>query len=92
MSETDQPKDYDEESKKKALVIIRDAFKRCEDENVSGIMAVGGFLDHIILHLTNLNGQDRTAEFLDTLSSKVREGIYGSEVDEVVSEEPLDES
>lgn len=72
----DYQEEYDEEVKKTALVIVGEAFMKCEEANVSGIMAIGAFLDHIICHLVSRNGREMTSDFLIALSRKVMEGIY----------------
>lgn len=64
------------EDKEKALTIVRAAFEKCEQQEISGIVAIGAFLDHIIGHLVSMNDRQRTAEFLESLGGKVREGIY----------------
>ncbi|MBL6933902.1 MAG: hypothetical protein ISR48_00660 [Alphaproteobacteria bacterium] len=79
MSETELSDDYDIESKKKALIIVRDAFEACEKQGVSGVMAVGAFLDHILFHLVSMNDREVTASFLQALATKVTDGIYDME-------------
>ena len=66
----------DDAAKRKALRIAGEAFGRCEEEGVDGIIAVGVFLDHIIAHLVSMNDKTMTAEFLETLATRVRDGIY----------------
>ncbi len=66
----------DEAAKRKALQIAGEAFGRCEEENIDGIIAIGVFLDHIIAHLVSMNDKAVTAEFLETLATRVRDGIY----------------
>ncbi len=79
MSETDLSDEYDIESKKKTLIIVRDAFEACEKQGVSGVMAVGAFLDHILFHLVSMNDREVTAFFLQALATKVTDGIYDVE-------------
>ena len=43
MSETELSDEYDIESKKKALIIVRDAFEACEKQRVSAVVAVGAW-------------------------------------------------
>ena len=79
MSETELSDEYDIESKKKALIIVRDAFEACEKQRVSAVVAVGAFLDHILFHLVSMNDREVTASFLQALASKVIDGIYDVE-------------
>ena len=79
MSETDLSEENEIESKKKALIIVRDAFETCEKQGVSGVIAVGAFLDHILFHLVSMNDREVTASFLQVLASKVIDGIYDVE-------------
>jgi len=73
------------ESKRKALEIVARAFGECETAGVSGLIAVGAFLDHIIAHLASMNDRDMTSQFLESLAGKVRQGIY----DQVVEDQPI---
>lgn len=73
------------ESKKKALEIVARAFGECEASEISGLIAVGAFLDHIIAHLVSMNDRDMTSQFLESLAGKVRQGIY----DQVVDDQPI---
>ena len=74
----------DEAAKRKALRIAGEAFGRCEEEGIDGIIAIGVFLDHIIAHLVSMNDKAMTAEFLETLATRVRDGIYDHTVGEDV--------
>lgn len=71
----------DGEAKRKALKIVGEAFGRCEDEDIDGLVAIGAFLDHIIAHLVSMNDKAITAEFLETLAVRVRDGIYDDAAD-----------
>lgn len=79
MSETDLSDEYDIESKEKALIIVRDAFEACEKQGISGVVAVGAFLDHILFHLVSMNDREVTASFFQALASKVIDGVYDVE-------------
>ncbi|MAG22827.1 MAG: hypothetical protein QF386_07440 [Alphaproteobacteria bacterium] len=83
MGESDLYDDYDVESKKKALIIARDAFEACEKQGVSGVMAVGAFLDHILFHLVAMNDREVTASFLQALAAKVIDGVYDAAEEKV---------
>ncbi len=82
----------DEVAKRKALQIAGEAFGHCEEEGIDGIIAVGVFLDHIIAHLVSMNDKTVTAEFLETLANRVRDGIYDHAVGEVKGEGMNEES
>ncbi len=68
MNENDQ--------KKLASKIVLKARAECKDKKINSYIAIGAFIDEIIRELSMYNTDKKIAEFLISVSEKVKMGVY----------------
>ena len=63
-------------SKKLASAIVLQAREECRKRKIDPYIAVGAFIDETIRELSKVNSDEKVAEFLVSISEKVRLGMY----------------
>ena len=66
----------EKEQKKLASAIVLKAREECRKKKINPYIAVGAFIDEIIKELSMVNSDDKVAEFLVKIASKVKSGMF----------------
>ena len=64
------------DQKKLASAIVLKAREECRKRKIDPYIAVGAFIDETIRELSKVNSDEKVAEFLVSISEKVRLGMY----------------
>tara|TARA_B100000989_G_scaffold246992_1_gene194247 strand:+ start:198 stop:413 length:216 start_codon:yes stop_codon:yes gene_type:complete len=64
------------EQKKKASTIVREAMTKTRDAKIDPYIAIGAFIDEVIIELSKQNEAEKISKFLENIAEKVRMGIY----------------
>ena len=67
------------EQKKIASSIVLQARAKCRKEKINPYIAIGAFIDEVIMELSTQNSDDKISEFLINIAGKVKSGIYRKE-------------
>jgi len=62
--------------KKIASAIVLKAREECRKKKIDPYIAIGAFIDEIIRELSTLNSDEKVSEFLVSIASKVKLGMY----------------